>query len=464
MGRSIGLDVHRDFCQVAIADGGRARSAGRIATTPEQLALFAQSLGPTDRVVLEATGNALAIARILEPHVAEVVLAHAKQVRAISHARIKTDKVDAKVLADLLAADLIPAVWIGDERVRMLRRLVSRRRGLVKRRTQIKNEICAVLHRNLKGRNPASDPFGKKGRAWIAAQQLPLDERLTVDAGLRQLDFLGDVAGPDRRDHRSAGARRRGRAAADDDPRRRRRDRRHAGRRDRRRPRFPSARHLVATSAASDDPPVGQRAGPARPHIEEGPAAARHVLVEAAWSAAKSPDRCAPSSAHAAVAPARRYRRGRAQARRPCLHLLTRARLRLRAPEPRAPQDPRPRARAGAPRAKPGPSPTPSGTPHTPPSCGSPSRPRSPTAASSATGRPAPKRVRRYTGARISKALEGQGRAAGHKLLTPALRHFSHPHPHRSVPQAHREFTFILSRGWSSSLCSSVSARRFRPR
>ena len=91
-----------------------------------RLALFGRSLAPTDRVVLEATGNALAIARILEPHVAEVVLAHAKQVRAISHARVKTDKVDAKVLADLLAAGLIPAVWIGDERVRMLRRLVSR--------------------------------------------------------------------------------------------------------------------------------------------------------------------------------------------------------------------------------------------------------------------------------------------------------------------------------------------------
>ena len=116
VGRSIGLDVHRDFCEVAIADGGRARSAGRVATSPEELELFAQSLAPTDRVVLEATGNALAIARILEPHVAEVVLAHAKQVRAISHAKVKTDKIDAKVLADLLAADLIPAVWIGDER------------------------------------------------------------------------------------------------------------------------------------------------------------------------------------------------------------------------------------------------------------------------------------------------------------------------------------------------------------
>jgi transposase len=133
----------------------------------------------------------VAIARILEPHVAEVVLAHAKQVRAISHARIKTDTIDAKILADLLAADLIPAVWIGDERCRMVRRLVSRRRELVKRRTQIKNEISAVLHRNLKGRSSASDPFGNKGRGWIAEQQLPIDERLTVDAGLRQLDFVG---------------------------------------------------------------------------------------------------------------------------------------------------------------------------------------------------------------------------------------------------------------------------------
>jgi transposase len=123
VGRSIGVDMHRDFCQVAVADGGRARSAGRIATTPEQVELFARSVAPTDRVVLEATGNALAVARIIQPHLAEVVLAQAKQLRAISHARVKTDKADANVLADLLAADLIPAVWIGDERARIVRRL-----------------------------------------------------------------------------------------------------------------------------------------------------------------------------------------------------------------------------------------------------------------------------------------------------------------------------------------------------
>jgi transposase len=179
VGRAIGLDVHRDFCAVAIREDGRTRSAGTIKTSPEMLELFASSLASSDRVVLEATGNAWAIARLLEGHVGEVVLAHPKKLRAIAEAMIKTDKVDARVLAELLAADYIPRVWIGDERTRMLRRLVARRRGPVKRRTQIKNEIQAVLHRNLKERPPASDLFGQSGRSWLAEQTLPVDERLT---------------------------------------------------------------------------------------------------------------------------------------------------------------------------------------------------------------------------------------------------------------------------------------------
>ena len=60
--RSIGLDVHRDFCEVAIAEQGKVRSAGRIATRPDVLELFAQSLTTDDRGVLEVTGNAWEIA------------------------------------------------------------------------------------------------------------------------------------------------------------------------------------------------------------------------------------------------------------------------------------------------------------------------------------------------------------------------------------------------------------------
>ena len=61
--RFIGLDVHLDFCEVAICEAGRVRSGGRVPTSPQGLAILANSLGPDDHVALEATGNALAIAR-----------------------------------------------------------------------------------------------------------------------------------------------------------------------------------------------------------------------------------------------------------------------------------------------------------------------------------------------------------------------------------------------------------------
>ena len=188
--RFVGLDVHRDFCEIAISEGSKARSAWRVNTTPEALAVLGQSLTAQDKVILESTGNALEIAWCLEPFVAEVVIANPMHVRAISHAKVKNDQFDARTLAELLAADLVPRVWIGDEQTRILRRLTSRRAQLVRARTRTKNELTAVLVRNLKGRSPASDLFGKQGRAWLAGLALPADEQDTVAACLRQIDFL----------------------------------------------------------------------------------------------------------------------------------------------------------------------------------------------------------------------------------------------------------------------------------
>ena len=101
--RAIGLDVHLEFCEVAIAAGGVVRSAGRVETKPEELELFAQSLGPDDRVALEVTGNAWEIARIVEPHVARVVVVSPGDT-GIRQARAKTDRLDARTLARLLAS------------------------------------------------------------------------------------------------------------------------------------------------------------------------------------------------------------------------------------------------------------------------------------------------------------------------------------------------------------------------
>ena len=89
--RCIGLDVHREFAQVAIWQGGLVTQAGRFATTPEGVRAFADGLGPADEVALEATGNTWAIATLLASRAGRVVVSNPVKTRAIAEARVKTD-------------------------------------------------------------------------------------------------------------------------------------------------------------------------------------------------------------------------------------------------------------------------------------------------------------------------------------------------------------------------------------
>src|SRR5215831_13155881 len=187
--RCIGLDVHREFAQVAIWQDGLVMQAGTFATTPEGVREFAAGLGPADEVALEATGNTWAIAAVLASRAGRVVVSNPAKTRAIAEARVKTDKVDAAILAGLLAADYLPSVWLPDAATSALRRQVLRRAHIVRQRTRLKNQVHAILARNLVPRCPAADLFGIKGRAWLAAQDLPADEHAAVIALLRQLDF-----------------------------------------------------------------------------------------------------------------------------------------------------------------------------------------------------------------------------------------------------------------------------------
>ena len=156
-----------------------------------ELEQFARRLGQDDHVILEATGNTAAIVAALKPHAGRVIVANPLQVRLIAEAKIKTDKIDAAIPAQLYAAGFLPEVWIPDDRTQSLRRQVARRTQIVRQRTRLKNEIHAVLAAHLIEPCPASDLFGKKGRAWLAAQPLPLDERLGMEQRLRLLDQLG---------------------------------------------------------------------------------------------------------------------------------------------------------------------------------------------------------------------------------------------------------------------------------
>ena len=103
--RAIGLDVHFEFCEVAVCENGQVRSVGRVETKPEAPEPLAASLLPTDRVVLEVMGASWEIVRILEPHVAKVIVVSPGDT-GIAHARAKTDLLDARTLARLL--------WVGE--------------------------------------------------------------------------------------------------------------------------------------------------------------------------------------------------------------------------------------------------------------------------------------------------------------------------------------------------------------
>ncbi len=197
--RVIGLDVSRTFAEIAYLEDGRVRAGGRVELLREPLARFAATLMGTDHVVLEATGNTAAIVAVLQPAVERVVVANPLLVRLIAEARVKTDKIDAAVLAQLYASGFLPEVWIADPRTQALRRQVARRSQIVRQRTRLKNEMHAVLAAHLIARCTATDLFGKRGRAWLAEQPLPLDERLGVDQRLYELDRLGeDLAAIDR--------------------------------------------------------------------------------------------------------------------------------------------------------------------------------------------------------------------------------------------------------------------------
>ena len=112
--RTIALDLHKRFAEVAVHEGGEPRRLGRIGTTGRELRAFAESLGKHDHVVVESTSFTWALVELLSERAGKVTVSNPMKTQAIASAKVKTDKVDASVLAQLAAADFIPEVWAPD--------------------------------------------------------------------------------------------------------------------------------------------------------------------------------------------------------------------------------------------------------------------------------------------------------------------------------------------------------------
>jgi transposase len=190
--RVIGLDIHRAFAEAVALEDGKLKRLGRVTMRRDLLEKFAASLSKDDIIVVEATGNAAAVAAVIGPHAKRVVIANPKQVRMIAHAKIKTDTIDAGVLAQLYASGFLPEVWIADEATQALRRQVTRRNQIVRQRSRLKNIIQSILHAHLIPSCPHQNLCGPMGRVWLAKQAVPEDERLAIERHLREFDRLGE--------------------------------------------------------------------------------------------------------------------------------------------------------------------------------------------------------------------------------------------------------------------------------
>ena len=182
----VGLDVHKEFCQAAFVNGkGKLVREERFDTNEEGLKKLIKSTTKS-KVVLEASTSSLHVYDIL-CKTCDVTVAHPLKVKAIASAKIKTDKIDARILAQLLRADLIPKAYFPSQEQRAVRSLVWHRIVLRRMTTRIKNQMRSILSKE--GiKSPYKEVFGKKGLEFFRTVKVNELHRLSLDSLIAVLE------------------------------------------------------------------------------------------------------------------------------------------------------------------------------------------------------------------------------------------------------------------------------------
>ncbi|MBX3282438.1 MAG: IS110 family transposase [Acidobacteria bacterium] len=197
--RWFGIDLAKRESQVSVLDAeGIQVETKRFATTRENFLSIAGELREGDTVALEVTTNSTSIARLLRGNSkARMIVSNPIKTKTIAQAKIKTDKIDARVLAELARVGYLPEVWLPDEDTEALRQFITDRVSLVRRRTECKNTIHSVLHRNMVHQE-RSDLFGTSGRRWLEnivrgegiKTPVPELDRMRIGSLLNEIDRI----------------------------------------------------------------------------------------------------------------------------------------------------------------------------------------------------------------------------------------------------------------------------------
>lgn len=189
----VGVDHHKRFSYLSIMnERGTIVKEGRVSNTKEALKRFLGSSEEPKSAVLEAGRNWTVMHDWLEEELDEVKLANPKKVKAIAEAKIKTDKIDARILAHLLRSDLIPEAYVPKAETRIIKNILRQRMFFVKLSSMTKNRIHNVLdrHPEIRGQINPSDLFGKQGMEWLLNVTLPKEDRRLLDEQIDLLAYL----------------------------------------------------------------------------------------------------------------------------------------------------------------------------------------------------------------------------------------------------------------------------------
>jgi transposase len=188
--RYVALDIHKHYCVIAAVDReGRIVLAAVRVEHADLEGWLKKNLRASDHVVIESTTNAWHVYDLLEPLVERVVVANPIKVKQIATARVKTDVRDTLILARLLAANLVPDVWVPPAHVREMRQLLSQRRQLVETHTQIVNRMHSVAHRHhLK--HERGKRFNEKNTLWQKDKRLSRVEQFQLELEMENRGYI----------------------------------------------------------------------------------------------------------------------------------------------------------------------------------------------------------------------------------------------------------------------------------
>jgi transposase len=190
----VGIDVHRKRSQVAVVtEDGQVQLNKNVVNGSTPMLRLIGDLPAGTPVAFEAAFGWSWLAELLEDYGFEAHLVHPLRCKAIASARLKNDKVDAAILAQLLRADLLPEAWIAPAQVRQLRALLRHRISLVRLGTQLRNRIHAVAADH--GYDRSASYWTGPGRGWLAELDLPATSREIITDCLAVIDALAVLTG-----------------------------------------------------------------------------------------------------------------------------------------------------------------------------------------------------------------------------------------------------------------------------